>query len=428
LDVRRVLAEKSWANITARVVLSLALLYCIYLVSTQAVAHWYFRQGTAEGARKAIQWDPHNPEYYASLARAVQYGLEEGDTNQAIGLYEKAAQLSPHNADYWAKLGRVYEWAGRLDDAQRALERAKLLFPNSPDINWKVGNFYLRTGKIKQALQAFQQAMLGDPNMRPAAFDLAWQATDDGKLILAAMIPPRQDILFQYLDYLAETQRMAEAAQVWERLLELGFHFEPKAAFYYLDALIQHRKIDQLTAAWEQVLERSTSEIRSQAADDNLIKNGDFASELLNGGLDWRVIPTEGVVVSVDGLSPTERTRSLRIQFDGKTNIDYGHIYHYVAVKPSAEYRFTGYIRTQGITTDSGPRFQLVDAYDPAKLSLETENRVGTANWAPERLQFKTGPETRLLLLRVIRQPSRKFDNRIGGTVWLGPCALSAVE
>lgn len=428
MDVRGGLGEKRWVHTTLRIALSLGLLCSIYLVFTQAVAAWFFRQGTPEGVRKAIQWDPRNPDYYASLARLVQLGLADGDVGVALHLYEKATQLSPHNADYWAELGAAYEWAGRLDDAQRALERAKLLFPNSPDINWRLGNFYLRTGKTEQAFQNFQKAMLGDPNMRRGAFDLAWHATDDGKLILAAMIPPRQDILFQYLDYLAETRRMEEANQVWERLLGLGARFEPKEAFPYLDALIARRQIDQLMAVWEKVLEKSAGEFRSRAADHNLITNGDFRSELLNGGLDWRVIPTEGVVVSVDGSGSRDGSHSLRIQFDGKNNIDYSHIFQYVPVKPNAKYRFSGYMRAQAITTDSGPRVQLVDAYDPGKMSLETDNLVSSVDWASQQLQFRTGPETRLLVLRVARPPSRKFDNQIAGTVWVGHLTLDAVE
>ncbi len=428
MDVRRVRVDKRWVNTTARIALSFGLLYSIYLVSTRAVALSYFRQGSPEGVRKAVQWDPRNSEYYIRRARLMQYGLEEGNTGEAIRLYEKTVQLSPHNADYWAELAKAYEWVGRLGDAQKAYERAQFLFPNSPDITWELGNFYLRTGKTHQAFQAFQKAMLGDPSMRRRAFDLAWRATGDGKVVLTEMIPPQEDIRIDYLDYLTETKRMEEAAQVWGKLLELGLRLDPKAAFPYLDALIQHRRVDQLTAAWEKVLEPNTAQIRRRSSGQNLVTNSDFQDEILNGGLDWRVTPTEGVVVSVDAVAPVPGAHSLRVQFDGKKNIDYHQLYQYVPVKPNTAYYFAGYMRARGITTDSGPRFQLLDAYDQAKLFLETDNLVGTADWVPQQLQFKTGPETQLLVIRVARPLSRKFDNRIGGIAWVGHFALHAVE
>ncbi len=258
--------------------------------------------------------------------------------------------------------------------------------------------------------------------------EATWRATEDGKLIETAMIPAREDIYFQYLYYLLETQHMDEAAEVWDRLLEPGFRFEPKAAFPYLDALIQQRRIDQLTAAWANLLERNPTQIRKRVTDPNLITNGGFESEILNGGLDWRVIPTEGVVVGVDSATFLDGVRSLRVQFDGKHNLNYEHIYQYVPVEPNTSYRFMGYMRAQGITTDSGPRLQVYDAYDSAKLFLQTDNLTATSSWSLQQLEFKTGADTRLLAIRVARPPSRKFENQIAGTVWVDRVALNAVE
>jgi len=424
--MRWALAKKRWVNTTVRIVLSLGLLYAIYLVTTRAVGLWYFRQGTPEGMQKAIQWDPRNPEYHVALARLLQLSAEGEILDQTIRLYEAAVRLSPRRADYWAELGGAYELAGRPEDVQGAYERAQQLFPNSPEINWSLGNYYIRAGKLPQALQAFRKTLLGDPGKRRAAFDLAWRATGDGNLILAEMIPARTDILFEYLNYLAETQRLDATGNVWAKILELGSPFEPQSAFPYLDALIRQQRIDELAAAWATLAARNPGRIRSHPADPNLITNGDFESEILNGGLDWRVSPVEGVFVSVDSLAFFDGAHSLKIQFDGKHNVDYSQVFEYVPVKPNAPYRFMGYMRVQGITTDSGPRFQIQDAYDSSKLSLSTDNLVGTSSWSPQQLEFKTGPKTRLLVIRVVRPASRKFDNQIGGTVWIDRLSLTA--
>jgi len=417
-----------WRNIGVRVALSLGLLISIYLVTTRAVALWYFREGSPEAVRKALQWDPRNPQYHVVLARLLQFSTEGEVLGETTRQYETAARLSPDQADYWAELGAVYEWAGRLEDAQRAYERAQQLFPNSPEINWPLGNYYIRTDKFPQALQAFRRTILGNPQKRWAAFDIAWRATGDANLILAEMIPARIDILFEYLNYLAETQRIDEAGKVWAKLLELGFPFEPQAAFPYLDALIHKQRIDELRGAWAVLVARNPGRVRQPAAYPNVITNGDFESEILNGGLDWRVLPVEGVAVSVDSRNFFDGTHSLEIRFDGKHNVNYSHIFQYVPVKSDTLYRFMGYMRAQAITTDSGPRFQIQDAYDSSKLSLSTDNLVGALNWSPKQLLFKTGPKTRLLVIRVVRPPSHKFDNQIAGTVWIDHLSLVAVQ
>jgi len=156
----------------------------------------------------------------------------------------------------------------------------------------------------------------------------------------------------------------------------------------------------------------------------NLVTNGGFESDILNGGLDWRVLPIEGSVVSLDPVGVFEGVRALRITFDGSRNIDYGHVFQYVPVQAKTRYRFSGHMRVQDITTDSGPRFQACDAYDMGNIFVSSENLVGTSGWSEQHAEFTTLPDTRLLLLRVVRSVSNKLDNQIAGTVWIDDVRL----
>lgn len=76
--------KKRWLNLVGRILLSLALLYCIYLVATRAIALWYFRQADLAGVRKAIEWDPDNPRYYAALARVLERSIEGEELEETI--------------------------------------------------------------------------------------------------------------------------------------------------------------------------------------------------------------------------------------------------------------------------------------------------------------------------------------------------------
>jgi len=108
--------------------------------------------------------------------------------------------------------------------------------------------------------------------------------------------------------------------------------------------------------------------------------------------LDWRVLPTEGTVVSLDSVGVFEGVRALRIIFDGSHDVDYGHVFQYVPVQAKTPYRFSGHMRLQGITTDSGLRFQVRDAYNMDNIFVSSENLVGTSGWLEQHAEFTTLP------------------------------------
>ncbi len=403
----------------ARTFLVICLLYCMYLAARQGIGAWYFRKSSPQDIQTAIKWDPGNPEYYDALATLTHLYAAGGNPAEVVRLCEKAAALSPYNAFYWADLGAAYEWAGRKDDALRAFTRARSLFPSSPEINWKVANFYVRTKKVSDGLRALREVLLEDSSKERQVFILANNATNDNLEILNEMLPQQAPVLLDYLNFQIETDRMEAEDQTWARLLDSKSPFQPAKAFPYLDALIQRRDIDRLTESWATLCSRFPQEIGARESKPNLITNANFAFAPLNGGLDWRVMPVDGATESEDATMRVDGSKSLRVVFNGKQNLEYGHVLQYVPVMPNSPYKFSAYTRAQGITTDSGPRFEILDAFDPAKLSLSTENVTGNSGWSPHQMEFKTGPETRLLIIKLARPASHKFDNKLAGTVWI---------
>ncbi|PYU76578.1 MAG: hypothetical protein DMG49_01280, partial [Acidobacteria bacterium] len=288
-----------------------------------------------------------------------------------------------------------YDWAGRTNDALNAFKRALRLFPNSPEINWRFANFAFRAHKTPEALSALQVVLAGNSPAHRDVFQLAVSATRDHRAILE-MLPRQASVFFDYLNFQLEAGSVTAAEEVWLRLLELKLPFNLPQTFPYLDALIQH--------------------------------HGSFEHDILDGGLDWRVVPVDGAVVSMDFEDAFEGSRALRIEFNGRRNLDFGHVFQYVTVQPNTRYRFSGAMRVKGITTDSGPRFEVSDAFEMGKLFLSTENTVGTSGWSSQQFEFKTKADTRLLILRVARPSSEKLDNLIKGTVWIDRVSLAPLN
>jgi tetratricopeptide (TPR) repeat protein len=415
------LSDRYWLSFSLRTCLLAALLYCIYLAATQGIAASRFRQSSPQAIQAAIRWDSSNPQYYDALALLTHHFSANSNPEEIVRLCETATRLSPYNAQYWADLGAAQEWAGHTPEARRAFDRALELFPNSPEINWQVANFDIRSRKTPDGLRALQKVLLGNGIggiARRDVFALATRAADS-QSILDLTLPPRATIALDYVNFLSEAGDIDAAEYVWSRLLQMNLPFDFHQASPYLDALIQHRKLAEVADAWSALAERFPGKIGGRTTDANLITNGGFESEILNMGFDWRVVPVEGAVVSVDSLQSAAGARSLRIEFDGTRNLDYWQLFQFVPVKPGTRYKFSGYMRLEGITTDSGPRFEVYDAYEMGDFFVSTKNMIRTSDWSVQQLEFETKPNTRLLIVRMARPSSRKFDNQIAGTVWI---------
>ncbi len=424
-----------------RLLLLLASLQGIVQVARRAAASWYVGRASraaslpgntspeiAFNLRRAMQMDPDDPRHPALLARALQYSLESGEIESVIHLSERAVALGPHRASLWVDLGSVYEWAGRTDAASRAYARALALYPRSPEMNWQLGNYAMRGNRIHEAAGFLRTCVLRDASLRRPAFDLAWRATGDAAFVLNEVVPTDTLARLAYLDYLSDTARLAAAADVWVRLRDAGLAFDPAAAFRYLDALREHRRTAELASAWTALAARHPDKLPGRGPGENLIVNGDFETEPVNGGLDWRVMEMQGVAARTVADVFYSGGRSLEIRFSDTGNISYEHVVEFVPVRPRTRYRFVGYLRAEHITSDSGPRFELRDVDAPAALQVNLPQILGSASWSAYSSEFTTGPVTSLLAVRLLRAPSEKFVREFRGAVWLDQLSLVPVH
>ena len=93
----------------------------------------------------------------------------------------------------------------------------------------------------------------------------------------------------------------------------------------------------------------------------NPVHNGGFETEFLNGGFDWRSQPIGQISVSLDTKQFHGGNRSLRIEFTGPAVSDVG-IYEYVPVQPGTAYRLLAFVKTEELTTASGPRLGIEES------------------------------------------------------------------
>ena len=397
------------------------------MVSTarQGVASFYFRQNSPDALQKAMIWDPANPVYPAALANLVHLYGRSPDPDEVIRLYQTAARLSSFDASYIADLAQANDWAGRTDVALPLFQRTQQLFPNSPDINWKIANFYIRSGNSADALPALKKTLSSSVIEKNQIFTLSDRAGINSITVVDRLLPPNVPAYFAYLNFEAQRGNFFAAQETWNRLLSLNSPFELKEAFPFLDALISARQLDSASQVWSSLVSRFPDRIPSPASASNLITNGNLQADILNGAFDWRAFPVSGVAVTQDSPGPSPDARSLRVEFDGTQNLYYGSVLQFVPVRPRTKYTFSAFTRSQAITTDAGVGIQISDGYDTNKILGSTEPLIGTTPWSAQSFSFETPRETRLLIVRIVRSPSQKLDNRIAGAFWISRVSLT---
>lgn len=384
---------------------------------------------TLQNLQRAVSLDPDNAEHHLRLARLYQYSVEHIDSDRALEHLMQAVQLSPYDARVWLELGAALQLEGKLQDAEVCLRRADFLAPNIPSIQWAIGNFFLLQGNLDDAFRHFRVVLAGTSQYNQILFSTAWKASGDPEKILRELIPNHLPTELTYLYYLLGKEHYEEASGVWRRVMTGSEKPTPAQAGRYLNDLIRVRRAEEAYQVWSDLIETGSIKGTYQVSGNNLIVNGNFEEELLRVGFDWRIGAREAVYTGLDGTVYRSPSHSILIQFSGKENFHYRHLSQTVRVRPRQAYRLQAYMRAEGITTDSGPRLEVRDAYDPRALRALSEDLTGTTpGWVPVSLEFTTGPATELIVVSVTRVPSRKLDNLIAGRVWVDDFVLEALS
>lgn len=381
---------------------------------------------TLRNLLRAVRLDPSNADYHLRLGRLFQYSLADLDSARATEHFRKATQLSPYNPQAWLDLGAALEFQGKTAEAEACLRRADFMAPRLPAFQWAIGNFFLLHGNVDDAFRHFKIVLTGSSQYDQILFSTAWKASGDADKILEQLIPNQVRTELPYLYFLVGQERFTEAQDVWKRIASSPEPFAAIQASAYMEHLIGAHRPAEAYQVWSDLRRKGLIPANYEATSKNLLMNGDFEEEVLHMGFDWQIIPLEGVYAGIDRSTFHSPGSSLVIQFSGKQNLAYGHVYQYVKVAPGHSYRLQGFMKSEGITTDSGPCLEVRDAYDPNVLEKLSEDLEGTTrSWTLVTVDFTTGPKTELIVVSVTRPPSRKLDNLIAGKVWLDDLTLT---
>lgn len=380
--------------------------------------------------KKALALDTANPEICYRLGWVYSLPTEEANLSEEVKYFRRAAEMRPCHAPYWADLGMACEEAGDNACADQAFGRALNLNPMMPRLYWVVASHYLRTGGTDRAMDALRHLLLLSPNYAGPAFRLCLQAVGDPKAIYEKVLPQTDDptLRLSYLNFLAERGEFEAAHEVWTHIVAHPLAFDFPLARPYVEFLLRRGLVPQAEGVWQDLVRNGVIAKASGEDQDNLVFNGGFERDPLNAGFDWRIQLTPDVLIDPTSFGAYQGSHCLRLDFTVSNNDNYEPLYQFVPVTPGQAYVLTGYVRSDGITSDSGPRLRVADPACPSCLEALTESTVGTAPWHAVSVRFSTGPQSELVRLSVWRPRSRSFPSEIAGTFWLDGVSLRPVN
>lgn len=420
-----ILRLSSTAHRVALVLVSfLVAMFLSFFSIRNAMAVHYASLQTAASLERAATLEPADPRNWYLLGRYWQYNLEDPDQQRAIRSYRTALSLNPAAWETWLDLAVAYESESNPIEARDAFLRAKKVYPLSAEVSWRYGNFLLRQGELDPAFTEMRLAVEGDPKRAAEAFSRSLRAAPSVETALDRILPPISEAYVDVIRDQSEDGHTSNALKVWDRLVTLHPRISLYDSFPLVGALMNERRIAEAGRVWNQaVVLAGLADL--QGPPGSLLWDGGFESNVKGYGFSWLISAEfHAVQISIDSQEKHSGNASLRLTFDGKSNVNFAGVCHYVPVQPSTAYRFSAWVKTSGLTTDQGTRFQLHSLGKLDTSTVVTPEVHGTVLWTPIELPWSSGKDVQEVQVCVVRLPSDEADGKIQGTAWVDDVAL----
>ncbi len=394
---------------------------------------------TPKLGRRLLALDAADPKLQDRLGQAYK----TTDPAESLVHLRRATELNPASRLYWSDLELACQSSDDTRCVDQAAEHLVRLCPMAPSYHWLMADSYLRANRLDFAVQEFRRLLELDPRYA----DTTWgslQSLQKPETIYKEILADNRDprLRVEFADFLSDQGDLDSAFQIWKLLAADSRPFPFTSVAPYLERLIDLGRMDEAVIVWHDLKglgvvkssESSPAPSPTPANEpggmanqkSNLIFNGDFEEAPLNAGFDWRSVPATFLAVDFAAPGAYRGSHCLRMDFTVSRNDEYEAVYQIVAVQANHAYSLDAFVRSQDITSDSGPCLRLTDTRPGGIPAAVSETTVGTTPWHPVRLAFSTGPQTRAVRLSVWRPRSRVFPTEISGTFWLDAVSLYA--
>jgi hypothetical protein len=282
----------------------------------------------------------------------------------------------------------------------------------------------LRQGELEPAFTEMRHAVEADPTRAAEAFSRSLRAGSTIETALDRVLPPVGEAYIDVIRDQIADRHTGNALKVWDRLASLHPRISLYDSFSLIGALLVESRVAEASQVWDQaVLFSGLADLQSPPG--SVLWDGGFESGVAGGAFSWLLSEgIRGVQIGIDTQEKHSGNRSLRLIFDGESNVNFAGVCHFVPVQPSTAYRFSAWVKTRALTTDQGIRLQLHSLGTRDTSTAFTRELHGTAPWTPIDLPWTSGKDVQELQVCLVRFPSEEVQGKIQGTAWVDDVAL----
>jgi tetratricopeptide (TPR) repeat protein len=372
-------------------------------------------EGGVEMARMAARWAPGDPFTHWRLASLEEKVFNADNLADAVREYELAVTLSPNDYRYWMELGRALEASGDIAGGEKALRHAVELAPAYSQPRWHFGNLLVREGKLDEAFVQLARAAEADDAMRPQVFNLAWQVFGGDVDQIARMACPSLPVRMQFAIYLVGQARFDDAMRIWRTINPSERKGQRARDEEFEQALIQAKQFRAALEVMREIEPDPGGPVPEQ------FWNGGFESDIGPGNAKnfyWAINSRPQVKTGIDTQAHSGHG-SLRIALKAPNQLDSMPVSQTIVVEPNTQYHFECYVRTEDLNSGVTPMVSIVDAANNAVLVKSAPVPTGTNDWQRITFDFKTGPKSDGVILRLVRASCGEDQVcPIFGTIW----------
>lgn len=383
-----------------------------------------------EMLRRAIALDPANQELHYILGKILLLNAELDPQEMAEEEFRKAVSMNPHSAIYWSGLGKACYSSGNQPCANAAFREAQELAPKRPEVAWEAAVNDVVSDQPQSAIGQLRTFLRLQPDGLDQTFQLLMRGFGDPNLVWRDLLSPPADPAskLRFLDYLAANTEFETAGAYWRQLTAENTVFPVAAVIPYLEKLLATGHYHEAAGVWAYTVRQNGLDKRAASDGSNLVFNGGFEQQPLNAGFDWRFAQQPYLTLDFSDATTHSGGRSFRTDFTVPQNSEYETAYQLVPVVPGQTYELSGYVKSEAITSDSGPRLRVLDPKCLVCLDTATQGTSGTTDWHQIATQFTAGPTTDLIRLSVWRPRGRSYPMEITGKVWFDDISLRPIS
>jgi hypothetical protein len=336
------------------------------------------------------------------------FGLQawrEFDAGRAAELFRQVVVRDPLYMDAWLKLAEAENETGNEELARKITAFCNMKL--SRVFRWKQSHTLLAHDLGMQDIFRNNLNYLVDrKKWLPDIFfllDTHTKFETDRALALLA-----RENRGAYLAWLMSWERAESAQTTWEAI-EAANDVTDELLQDYVHFLVSQKDVAPAVLLWQ----RHTGLYG--------MTNAGFEDKIMGRGFGWR-ISNGGNGKTWQGHRvyghSRKGTNALRVSFLGKENLDWHHIYQIVPVTPEQPYQLTYWWKSKGITTDQRP-FVEIYSYDAEGLHIKGPMALRSNDWMPVTIPFTPREDCHSVVVRLRRDESLRFDNKIEGVLWV---------